>query len=268
MADKDIFSSFKTPSLFQKKSVFQPFITQDINKRVELLSHLVENSNKDVVVLGLKGVGKSTLISILVKQKKEYWFNCIINATNHISYENILDKINQAKNKSFYYKLAEHNVLVIDDASSLDAGLINSILTQNIAIRNFKVIFLFTHEEYEKKLFIDNLLNNCYLIELEPFTKRQCAEFINFLAPQSNFNFLELNDNKLDEIYTETHGIPGNILQLFPTMQDIKNNDNALNILLIAIIMLVILALLTQSLSDPSVKFNQISLQYVLDFII
>ena len=71
MVDNETLYQLNIPSLFQKNPVFHSFITQEISKKIELVTHLVENTAESLIILGPQGVGKSTLISILQKQHKE-----------------------------------------------------------------------------------------------------------------------------------------------------------------------------------------------------
>lgn len=268
MVDNDNISHHKIPSLFQKNLVFQSFITQEITKKIDLVAHLVENSHKDIVLLGPEGVGKSTLISILLKQKKDVWFNYTIPATVNLTYEIIVDRLNQVKNKAAFEKRVKHYVLIIDDANNLPAGVINSILNHAQDFLNFKVILLFTNEEYELKTVSDTLLKDCYLIEISPLTKNQCADFIQFLDPHTPSAFLEYEDNKIDEIYTETQGLPGKIVQLLPRTLHLKETNRTLFFLMTAIIALVILALTIQWDTDPNIKNELSNLKLIIDKIL
>ena len=265
MVDKDNISHHKIPSLFQKNLIFKSFITQEITKKIDLVAHLVENSHKDIVLLGPEGVGKSTLISILLKQKKDYWFNFILPATINLTYEIIVDKINHYKNKALFDKRVKHHVLIIDDANNLPAGIINSILNHAQDFLNFKVILLFTNEEYELKTVSDALLKDCYLIEISPLTKNQCADFIQFLDPHTPSAFLEYEDNKIEEIYAETQGLPGKIVQLLPRTLHLQETNRTLFFLMTAVITLVILALTIQWDTDPNIKNELTNLRSIID---
>ena len=257
MEDNDTFEKFKLPLLFQKNQVFHSFITQEITKQVDLVIHLIDNSNASLVILGPEGVGKSTLIDILQKRKKDCWLYCIINAKPELTLATLRADIDKIKSKNAFNKRNKQFVLIIDDATYLQAGIIDTIINQSIESQQFRVILLFTHEEYELKTATDTILNACYLLEISPLTKTQCADFLQFLDPSFS-NYLEHDEFKIDEIYAETQGLPGKIIALLPSTQTLKQRNYGLLFLIIAVISLVLLALVTQFLTDPDMR-NKIS---------
>ena len=257
MEDNDTFEKFKLPLLFQNNQVFHSFITQEITKQVDLVIHLIDNSRSSLVILGPDGVGKSTLIAFLQKRKKNSWQYCIIKAKPELTAENLRAQVDKIKSKNAFNKRNKQFVLIIDDATYLQAGIIDSIINLSLESQQFRVILLFTHEEYELKTATDTILNACYLLEISPLTKTQCADFLQFLDPSFS-NYLEHDEFKIDEIYAETQGLPGKIIALLPSTQTLKQRNYGLLFLIIAVISLVLLALVTQFLTDPDMR-NKIS---------
>lgn len=257
MEDNDTFEKLKLPLLFQKNQVFHSFITQEITKQVDLVIHLIDNSTAGLVILGPDGVGKSTLIAILQKRKKDSWLYCIIKARPDLTLSSLRAKIDKIKSKNAFDKRYKQFVLIIDDATYLQAGIIDTIVNLSIENQQYRVILLFTHEEYESKTATDSVLNDCYLLEISPLTKTQCADFLQFLDPSFS-NYLEYDEFKIDEIYAETQGLPGKIIALLPSTQTLKQRNYGLLFLIIAVINLVLLALVTQFLTDPDMR-NKIS---------
>ena len=255
MVDNDTLNQLNLPSLFQKNPVFHSFITQEITKKVELVTHLVENSKENLIILGPEGVGKSTLISILQAENKNVWINATIKATANLTIESITEKILLLHNHAKYGTHHKQVLLVIDDAINLQPGLINSILAF-VLNTTHKVMFLFTNEEYELKCMTDNLLNDCNLIEVSPLTKKQCVDFLQFLSPSAASGYFDSEENKIDLIYAETQGLPGKIIQLLPPTLYKKNSNAELFILMGAVILLIVVALATQWFTDPSIKIE------------
>ena len=147
----------------------------------------------------------------------------------------------------------------------MQSGLINTILDNIRDILNLKIIFLCTHEEYEQKIISDPLLKDCYLIEVAPLTKYQCAEFLQFLAPYTDPTLIEYEDNKITEIFLETQGLPGKIVQLLPETFIFKQKNNSVLILVIAVIVLIMIALTTQYLTKPNSKLESPFINSILD---
>ena len=255
MVDSDTLNQLNIPTLFQKNPVFHSFITQEITKKVELVTHLVENSKENLIILGPEGVGKSTLISILQTQNKDAWINATIKATANLTIESITEKILSLNNHAKSDVHHKQALLVIDDAINLQPGLINSILNF-VLNRKHKVMFLFTNEEYELKCMTDSLLNECNLIEVSPLTKKQCVDFLQFLSPSTASGYFDSEENKIDLIYAETQGLPGKIIQLLPPTLYKKNSNAELFTLMGAVILLVVIALATQWFTDPSIKIE------------
>ncbi len=253
MVDNETLYQLNIPSLFQKNPVFHSFITQEISKKIELVTHLVENTAESLIILGPQGVGKSTLISILQKQHKDSWIYANIKATEILTFENIKERIIEFTDNRHFNTQHKPALLVIDDAINLHAGLINSILSF-VSSTKLKMIFLMTNEEYEAKCMTDTLLNECNLIEVLPLTKKQCIDFLQFLSPTNASNYVDYEENKIDEIYTATQGLPGKIIELLPSSHDWKESNKALFVLLTAVISLIAIALVTQLVTDPTIK--------------
>jgi Viral (Superfamily 1) RNA helicase. len=253
MEDNDTFEKLKLPLLFQKNQVFHSFITQEITKQVDLVIHLIDNSTAGLVILGPDGVGKSTLIAILQNRRKGSWLYCIIKAKPDLTLPTLRAQIDKIKSKNVFDKRYKQFVLIIDDATSLQAGIIDTIINQSLESQQYRVILLFTHEEYELKTATDSVLNDCYLLEISPLNKTQCADFLQFLDPSFS-NYLEYDEFKIDEIYAETQGLPGKIIELLPSKQPIKQTNYGLLFLIIGVISLILLALVTQFLTDPDMK--------------
>ena len=252
---------------YQKSLSSNTLITPEITRQLELVNHLLVNSQQALIISGPNGIGKSTFVTILQTHHKGSWLYCVIEANTSLRFEKILGQllkiINQEKASIHYKNLRiafrqfenknRKIVLIIDNASQLEAGLINTLIDAALNNSVLRVIFVLTNDELDSKISSDLALDDSFLIEIEPFTKDQCSRFLQGLAslPQPRLALSEINDEYLDAIYLQSQGIPGKIVAGLPTDETtvIQSSESSLKILIAAVIVLIILALMTQWLT-------------------
>lgn len=277
MADNDTFTyQVKKPFIDQKSRAVHPLITEERVRKLELITHLITNSKKALVVCGPEGVGKSTMLKVLQERKIDSWLYCLVHGNADLSFETI-----QEQNLEVF-KLIRQNpgdrvlsgafnrlenqlrkiVLMIDEAGDLAPGLINKIIEYAAKHPVLRVIFVLTHDDLIIKNSSDNTLDDCHLIEIPPFSEKQCGEFLQYLAvkPHSQVIINEISDDLIESLYRETQGIPGRIIAELPVFEETKKNnnllqsDNSLRILVAAVAGLVFIALSVQWFSGS--KYN------------
>jgi len=260
MVENDTFTyQVNKPFIDQKSRVFHSLITQERTKKLELLIHLIANSRQALVVCGPQGIGKSTLLKVLQENQVESWCYCPLPADAAFSFEKIQAHIAQVIKQNlpdqhlqdlsgvFRQFESQHKkiVLMIDDAGRLAPGLINKIIDYAADHPVLRVIFVLTHDDLYVKNRSDAAIDDCHLIEIPPLSEKQCGEFLQYLAakPRSHKAFNAINDDMIEALYLETHGIPGRIISELPGLARPKLSDHSLWILVAAVAGLVALAL-------------------------
>ena len=260
MGENDTFTyHVKKPLIDQKNRVFHSLITLERTRELELLIHLIANSRQALIVCGPEGIGKSTLLKVLQDRKIESWLYSLVQGNADLSFEKIQeqtalaikqynpDKQVQALSGAFSLVESQHKkiVLMIEEAGHLAPGLINTIIEYTVENPVLRVIFVLTHDDLFVKNRSDSAIDDCHLIEIPPLSKKQCGEFLQYLAtkPRSQIAFNELSDGMIEAVYRETQGIPGRIIAALPGLEDTKQGDNSLWILVAAVAGLVVLAL-------------------------
>ncbi|UOA07548.1 AAA family ATPase [Methylobacter sp. S3L5C] len=276
MADNDTVKYHEKKSLIDQQSrVFHSLITQERTQKLELVIHLLSNSNQALVVCGPSGIGKSTLLSILQERKLDSWLYCPILGNTGLNFEKIQERIisaitdNKSRQKSrslsgaFGLLESQHKkiVLVIDEAGYLPPGLINTIISYVQEQLVLQVIFVLTHDDLSIKNSSDSAIDDCHLIEIPPLSEKQCGEFLQYLAikPRSPIAFNGISDAMIETVYLETHGIPGRIIGNLPKLKNTGKNNNSLWVLIAGVLGLIILALCIQWFSSS--EYNSKPLQ-------
>jgi DamX protein len=147
-------------------------------------------------------------------------------------------------------------VLMIDDAGQLAPGLIDKIIEYAAKNTFLRVVFALSNDDLYEKNSSDNAIDDCHLIEVPPLSENQCGEFLQSLAkkPRSQIAFNEISDDLIASVYSETQGIPGRIITESPALEDTRQTDNSLWILVASVAGLVVLALGIQWFSAS--KYN------------
>jgi DamX protein len=272
MVENDTFAYLmKKPLIDQQSRVFHSLITQERTRKLELLIHLIANSRQALVVCGPEGIGKSTMLKVQ-EREIDSWLYCLVQGNEDLSFEKIQEQLDQIIEQDkqnqktqvlsvdFKRLKSQHKkiVLIIDEASHLTPGLINTIIDYAAKNPVLRVIFVLTHDDLDVKNSSNNAIDDCHLIEIPPLSEHQCGEFLQYLAtkPRSQVAFNEISDDMIESLYRETQGIPGRIIAELPTLEATKQSNNSLWILVAAVVGLVALALATQwfSASEYNLK--------------
>jgi DamX protein len=271
MVENDTFTYHeKKPLIYQQSRVFHSLITQQRTQKLELVIHLLSNSDQALVICGPVGIGKSTLLKILQERKINSWLYCLVQGNTTLSFEKIQEQIvsvitdNKSVQKfnslSTTFGLLERQhkkiVLMIDEAGDLTPGLINTMIKYAEEHPVLQVIFVLTHDDLSIKNSSDSAIDDCHLIEIPPLSEKQCGEFLQYLAkkPHSAVAFNDISDAMIETVYRETHGIPGRIISNLPTLKNTGENNNSLWVLIAGIGGLIVLALCIQWFSSS--KYN------------
>ena len=236
-----------------------PLITKERTQKLELLNHLTANLANTIVVCGPEGIGKTKLLKIFQQNSAQSCMICWLQSDNKLSFSEILNAIfaticeylPDLKSQSLATALdrilsrGAKIILVADDAGQLVPGLIEKIIGYSNAHPALRVVLALTHGELYLKNTTDPALEDCYLVEIPSLSEQQCEDYLEYLStlPQPRIDFSQINEEKVAQVFRETHGVPGKILTLLPEPVVKKNVDYSKPILLVAVTGLVLLAL-------------------------
>jgi DamX protein len=210
-------------------------ITRERTQKLELVLHLLSNLTQPLVVCGPKGIGKTTLLTVLQESNTELFRYCLIQGNANVSFEAILDQLAQMLAGKSVSSLAvvlaqfegQHKqvVLIVDNAGELVPGLISAIIQYAEANPVLRVIFSLTHDELQLKHGSDKAVDDCHIVEIPTLSEKQCGDFLQHLStnPALNLSFKAISENMIVHIYRETHGVPGRIIAELSSMPGRKH---------------------------------------------
>jgi DamX protein len=208
------------------------FSTPEAASRLDLIRHLIENSELVPLVRGPSGIGKTVLASRVQALAPENWMVCHFSADSMMQPERLLAHIarcsglpdasgdNLARLIERFELLRTRGyvpVLLVDDVQALPPTSLITLLRlyeRQVSGAPLVSLVLFANEE------IDMLLSTPQLqimspqaiqaIDLPPLTRAEANSFMRFLLHAEGLSErLSLDESKMNRIYRETLGIPG-----------------------------------------------------------
>jgi DamX protein len=236
-----------------------PLITRERSDKLDLLQHLTANLARTVIVCGPEGVGKTRLLTHFQGLFTESSLLCALKGESQISFEKIQGLLSETITQkipgyqamslaSALEKLPNQDsfvLLLIDDAGKLAPGVMGRIISYAEQYPALRIVFAMTHSDLFLKNGTDPAIDDCYQIEIPPLTELQCADFLEYLStlPNPRIDFNAINEVFVADLYRESHGIPGKILDKLPQPNNAKKLDYSSPILIGAVIALVAIAL-------------------------
>lgn len=282
MVDNDTFTYHLKKSLNTPvDTAVHSLITQERTQKLELLIHLLANLTQPLIVCGPEGIGKTTLLKVLQDRKVESWLYCPIQGNAGLSFEKIQEHLSEtiAHDRPERYSQAltaalgqyecqnKNIILIVDDAGQLVPGLITTIIRYVESNPVLRVVFVLTHDELHVKNRSDRVIDDCHFVEIPPLSEKQCGEFLQHLSTKSwtQISFNAINENMIEAVYRETHGIPGKIIAELPVLaSNPKPSVNARWILTAAVAGLISIALYVQwATSEQHIENNEVAISSV-----
>ena len=224
------------------------YMTPELSQRLDLIQHLIENSDLVPLVLGESGAGKSTLINQLQLQMTENRLICRIDANPMLHPDQLMVRLA----RFFGVSETDYNirdrllrcfesiqnegrlaVIIVDDADQLPAAsLIELLRLLDCRPDSMPTVALafFAQPEIEDTITTPQLqainLQQFHLMEMPQITREQASGYIKHLLEQE-----ELSDQyaviepKLDALFRMSEGLPDKLTAL--TLQSINNTVSA-----------------------------------------
>lgn len=175
---------------------------------LELVSHLCLYSDNILLVTGPSGIGKTCLKQALLNGWEDKFVFCDIKPIPSLNIEDIQQRINAGFKEALDNQNKEL-VLLLDDAQEFAPEILDFILQQ----KQLHLV-LFALPEFAAKMSA-----TAQTIELEALTLAEVEEFLlHEWRLAGNTGDLPINKSTLKKIYASSHGIPGEVKQLFKTM--------------------------------------------------
>jgi DamX protein len=255
--------------LINQSPVDYSLITQERTAKLDLLIHLLSNSNRPVVLCGSKGVGKTTLLNVFQQWRNALWQTCLIQGRADLSLEQIQMRLSElcpaSETLTIFFErqamLHKKIVLIIDDAGSLPPYLINAIIDYAAAYSVLNVIFVLTHDDLAIRNRSDNAIEASHIIEIPPLSEQQCGDFLQHLALKSKLHvpIHNITDDMIAELFQKTHGIPEQIIAQLPTLIRPKKKSKIMGGLVMMLLGLIVVWAVMTVWSKNTLSFASLS---------
>jgi len=215
------------------------YLTPELSQRINLICHLIQNSEQLLLILAETGYGKTALLNQLKKiaeTQHEHWWTYSHTSTPAISPETFTSKILAAFNvrhdgkpvQTLQDSLRNHiaatryngqlPILLIDDAHKLPLATLKFIIElsmQGEPLTRMRII-LFCEPQIssilatpEFEIVHNTLVHN---LDIPPLSKTQVRDYLQFYIKNSNYrNTHPFTSEIIKKIYKESEGIPGEI---------------------------------------------------------
>lgn len=208
------------------------FSCPELEQQFDLLSSLIDNSDRIALIKGGRGAGKTSLAQRIASQNAPEREFCSIIANPMLQPDQLMSLLGEAyavesgdispewmlRRFGVLTNAGKQAVVVIDDAHLLPEasiiwllGLFEACAADRVSL---KIVLFATHE-------IDAQLNSSHIqtmnsqviqtLELQPLGREQTIAFVSYLIQELGVPLeqMPVNVTKLERLYSETRGIPG-----------------------------------------------------------
>ena len=218
---------------------YRYYLTPELNQRINLIQHLIQNSEQLLFLLAETGCGKTALSKQLTKiaeKNCEHWWISTLNSSPALSTESLIatvlvafnvrqeGKPTQVLQESLRNHIAatRYNgqlpVLLVDDAHKLPLATLKFIVElamQGEQLSRMRVV-LFCEPQITSILatpefeMVHNTL--IHTLDVPPFSKTQVRDYLQFRLQDSQYsNIHPFSSDVIKKIYIESEGIVGDI---------------------------------------------------------
>ncbi len=220
--------SMDKAQLLKERTAGLSLLSLERSQKLDLLIHLTSNLKQSLVVCGASGIGKTTLLTELKLRTYTVWPVLEITASVSLGFDSFQQQLIQFLGHHFidysdqelpsiFSQLENQGkkiIVIIDNAGLLAPGLINKLIQYAIRNECLRTVFSMTHDELNIRRNSDNLIDDCHFIDLPPLSENQCGTYLQNLSvkPDALVSYNAINDRLINNVYRETHGIPGKII--------------------------------------------------------
>jgi len=239
-------------------------------QKLDLLMHLITNLQQPLILQGVLGVGKTTLLSAIESRKTGFTDTFLLSPVQQTSFESIQAQIiefikstrqlechSMADALEVYAQQELQLVLLVDDADQLVSGLMSTLIEFGTKYPALRLVFAFTVEDYQEKSQLEKVQANCHFVVLPVLNIRQCEAFIRFLLGQeaSIYTIKDIDSAFVGEVYRETKGNPGEISAIIKSVNK-RRFSNSATLALIVVAVFICSALVSVFLWQEAEQEN------------
>ena len=208
------------------------FIDQQIEMSINVLMDYLKNQNSTLLLLGEIGIGKTTLLRVLLRKGYQEFNYCTLRAKPNTTFSEIEEKfkkrwrltqnkIDENDTADKYVKnfiATEKNpVLIIDDAHRLSSGVIDDLLSlkHRVGLQSSKAMGLVLAAEPKIQSVLSGLEQNnpaathVFQVNSRAFDANQCENYIKYRLGKAGFTGEDFfTDNELKNIFNQSLGLP------------------------------------------------------------
>ena len=203
------------------------------------ISHLLEFTKLILFIQGAEGLGKTTLIRQRIRQAKDNWRTCLINAKDYTTPQAFITKIAEDMGIKLSHSNQEYQIqsiqeqldamhqagltpiLYIDDIEEINHSLISTLasLIRHTPETQPNLRLVIIGQDIPPALSViiplDNNESTLKYLPLPPLTEKESAAYTKHRLNVSGYEYLEpFNKNQLKKIYLDSKGFPTHINQL------------------------------------------------------
>ena len=208
------------------------YIDDQLEMSINVLIDYLLNQNSTLVILGEIGIGKTTLLRLLLRKGYQNFNFCTLRAKNNLTFEEIEEKIKQRwslgrDNSSDELTTDEYikqfiegdkcPVLVIDDAHRLDTRSLDLLfqLKHRVGLQSSSTLGLILSSEPTIQPRISELeqsnpaATHIYQTNVRTFDNTQCEKYINYRLQKAGCDDADFFDEETHKkIYETSSGLP------------------------------------------------------------
>ena len=208
------------------------FIDQQIEMSINVLMDYLNNQNSTLLLLGEIGIGKTTLLRLLLRKGYQEFNYCTLRAKDNSTFTEIEAKFkkrwritkndlnSEESSDKYITKFIESDkspVLIIDDAHRLHANVLDDLLQlkHRVGLQSKKAMGLVLAAEPKIQSAINNLeqknpaATHIFQINARAFDAKQCDNYINYRINKAGFKNAEFfTDEELKNLFNQSLGLP------------------------------------------------------------
>jgi len=208
------------------------YIDDQLEMSINVLIDYLQNQNSTLILLGEIGIGKTTLLRLLLRKGYQDFNFCTLRAKKNLSFEEIEDKIKQRwslgqtgsadelTTDEYIKQFIESKkcpVLVIDDAHRLDTRNLDLLfqLKHRVGLQSSSTLGLILSAEPTIQVQISELeqsnpaATHVYQTNVRTFDNSQCEKYINFRLEKAGIDDVDFFDSETKKrIYEASLGLP------------------------------------------------------------
>ncbi len=208
------------------------FIDQQLEMSVNVLVDYLQNQNSTLALLGEIGVGKTTLLRILLRKGYQHFNFCTLRAKSSTTFAHIEQKIKDRwripgndteeniatdEHVKKYIETDKFPVIIIDDAHRLRTHELDSLLQlkHRVGLQSPQTLGLVLAAEPSIQTKLTELeqtnpaASHIYQINTRAFDVAQCEQYINFRLKKAGAdNFDLFPQEQIQEFHNKSQGLP------------------------------------------------------------